>query len=314
MPTLLITGATGLLGSNLIRQAVGSYAVIGWAQSAANISAGCAVEYFDLTHTDLTLERLRELRPDVIVHCAAMTDVEQCEREPKIARAINVDATRTLAQWSAQHGAHFVFISTDSVFDGRCGHYGEDDEPAPINEYARTKLAAEKVARECHSDALILRTTFYGWSAGRKASLGEWMFKTLVRREPLAAFPDVRFNPLLVNDLARIILDMIARQAAGLFQAAARSECSKYEFALLIAEMFGFGAHEVRPTSVEDFGFHARRPKNTTLAVDKITQFLDREMPSVEEGLRSFKALLDNGYAAALRGKALAVLVASNAR
>ncbi|MHB8754664.1 MAG: SDR family oxidoreductase [Candidatus Acidiferrales bacterium] len=314
MAKLLITGASGLLGSTLIRQAVKSRAVIGWARSPANMTAGCAIEYFDLIHTHLTLNRLRELHPDVIVHCAAMTDVEQCEREPKSAHTINVDATQTLAQWSAQHGARFVFISTDSLFDGRREHYDEEDEPAPINEYARTKLAAEKVVRECHSDALILRTNFYGWSCGRKPSLGEWMLEKCQRQEPLVAFANVRFNPLLVNDLAKVILDMVAHQATGLFHAAARSECSKYEFALLIAGNFGFDAREVQPAQVEDFGFHALRPKNTTLAVDKIMRFLGREMPSVQEGLRSFKTLFDSGYAAKLRGKALAMFVASNAR
>lgn len=303
MPKLLITGATGLLGSNLIRQAVESYAVIGWAQSSANIFPGCAAECFDLTNRELTLQRLREVHPDTIVHCAAMTDVERCEREPNVAWAVNVDATRTLAQWSALHGAHFVFISTDSVFDGRCEHYCEDDQAAPVNEYARTKLAAEEVIRQCHPGTLILRANFYGWSLRRKLSLGEWMVEKLARREPLAAFANVQFNPLLVNDLGRIILDMIAHRATGLFHAAARNEYSKYEFALLIAETFGLDAGEVRPASVGDFGFSAQRPKNTTLAVGKVTQFLGREMSSVEEGLRSFKELLDNGYAASLMGK-----------
>jgi len=313
MAKLLITGATGLLGSNLIRQAVGSYAVTGWAHSAANIPLACTVECFDLAKTHLTLNRLRELHPNVIVHCAAMTDVEQCERAPAIARAVNVDATRTLAQWSAQHGVNFVFVSTDSVFDGRYGHYCEDDQAAPVNEYARTKLAAEEIVRAYHPGALILRTNFYGWNVKAKPSLAEWMLDKLARHEPLAAFADVRFNPLFVNDLAKIILDMIARQAAGCFHAAARSECSKYEFALLIAEMFGLDAREVQTAQVEDFGFQARRPKSTTLAVDKIAQFLGREMPSVEEGLRSFKTLLDNGYAAALKGKVATALAASNA-
>ncbi|MGH9710093.1 MAG: sugar nucleotide-binding protein, partial [Candidatus Acidiferrales bacterium] len=105
MSKLLITGATGLLGSNLIWQAAESHEVIGWAKSSTDMPCGWTVDYFDLVNADLTRRRLRELRPDVIVHCAAMTDVERCESEPGVTSAINVDATRTLAQWCAQSGA-----------------------------------------------------------------------------------------------------------------------------------------------------------------------------------------------------------------
>ncbi|MGH9729324.1 MAG: SDR family oxidoreductase [Candidatus Acidiferrales bacterium] len=297
MAKLLITGATGLLGSNLIRPAAESYEVIGWARSLAEMPPGCAMDRVELTNAEITMRLLCERRPDVIVHCAAMTDVERCEREPGGARAINAEATRTLAQWCAQHGAQFVFISTDSVFDGRRGHYGEDDRPAPVNEYARTKLAAEEAVMDCVPDALILRTNFHGRNCKQKLSLGEWMLEKLARRERLPAFADVRFNPLVASHLGRIILELIARGARGVFHAAARNECSKYEFALLIAEIVGLDAELVRPTSIQNFGFEAQRPRNTTLAVDKITRFLGREMPSVEEGLQSFKRSLGIDYA-----------------
>ncbi|HKV27020.1 MAG TPA: SDR family oxidoreductase [Candidatus Acidoferrales bacterium] len=298
MSRLLITGATGLLGSNLIRQAAESYEVIGWSRSSAGMLSSCTFACVDLVNADATRRRLRELRPDVIVHCAAMTDVDRCEREPDVARAINVEATQTLAEWCAQSSARFIFISSDSVFDGRRGHYHEDDQPAPINEYARTKLCAEEVAKGCCRDALILRTNFYGRNFNQKLSLGEWMLEKLTRRERLPAFAGVRFTPLLVNHLGRIILELIARGAKGVFHAAARNDCSKYEFALLIAKTFGLPGDDVLPAQLKDFGFRAQRPKNTTLAVDKISRFLGKEMPSVEEGLRSFKQLLDTACVA----------------
>lgn len=292
MARLLITGATGLLGSNLIWEAAESYEVIGWSRSCTAMPSGCAMDRVDLANADITTRRLHERCPDVIVHCAAMTDVERCEREPDVARVMNVDATRILAQWCELQGARFVFVSTDSVFDGRCGNYSEENRPAPVNEYARTKLAAEAAVTDCLPDALILRTNFYGRNFRQKLSLAEWMLKKLARRERLPAFANVRFNPLLASHLGRIILDLIAHGATGVFHAAAKNECSKYEFALLIAGIFGLGADEVMAASVDDFGFAAQRPKNTTLAVDKISGFLVREMPSVEEGLQSFKQSL----------------------
>ena len=305
MTKLLITGATGLLGSNLIWQAAESHEVIGWSRSGKAIPSGGAMDRVDLANADMTTRRLQERRPDIIVHCAAMTDVERCECEPDVARVMNVQATRILAQWCAQHGIQFVFISSDSVFDGRCGHYSEDDRPAPVNEYARTKLAAEAVVTGYLPDALILRTNFYGRNFKQKLSLAEWMLRKLGRRERLPAFADVRFNPLLASHLARMILDLIAHGAKGVFHAGARTECSKYEFALLIADVFGLDANDVRSALVDDCGFAAQRPKNTTLAVEKISDFLSREMPSVEEGLRSFRQSLGVDYVdylAALEG------------
>lgn len=303
MPKLLITGATGLLGANLVRQAARPYEVTGWARSWANVPPGRACCCVDLTDRELTLEGLQELRPEVMIHCAAMTDVDRCENEPAAARIMNVDATRTLAEWSAQHGCHFVFISTDSVFDGQSGNFSEEERPAPVNEYARTKQGAEEAVRACRSDALILRTNFYGWNFKEKASLGEWMLEKLAGRERLTAFTDVRFNPLLVNDLAKIIFDLIARRAAGVFHAGARNECSKYEFALMLAEIFDLDASEVLSISIGDSALRAARPRNSTLKIEKLTRYLGREMPSVEEGLRSFKQLLDSGYVAALKEK-----------
>jgi dTDP-4-dehydrorhamnose reductase len=163
-------------------------------------------------------------------------------------------------------------------------------------------LAAEAAVANYLPDALILRTNFYGRNFRQKLSLAEWMLKQLAQRERFPAFADVRFNPLLVSHLARMILDLMRHRASGVFHAAARDECSKYEFALLIAEIFGVDANEVIAASVDDFGFAAQRPKNTTLAVDKISDFLGRQMPSVEEGLRSFKQSLGIDYAAALTG------------
>lgn len=317
MTRLLITGVTGLLGSNLVRQAADSYEAIGWSRSCTAMPTGCAVDCVDLANVDITTRRLHERRPDVIVHCAAMTDVDRCQREPDVARVMNVEATRTLVRWCAQHEARFVFISTDSVFDGSCGHYSEEDRPAPVNEYARTKLAAEAVVTGYLPDALILRTNFYGRNFKQKLSLAEWMLEKLARRERFSAFEDVRFNPLLASHLGRIILDLIAHGAKGVFHAAARNECSKCEFAVLIADVFDFDADDVMPASVDDFGFNAQRPKNTTLAVDKISGFLGREMPSVEEGLRSFKQSLGIDYVdylAALKGPGSKELPALSAR
>jgi dTDP-4-dehydrorhamnose reductase len=306
MKRMLITGVTGLLGATLAGEAAASFDVIGLARSS-EFPARCVGHRCDLLDEEKTLVLLEETRPEVIVHCAALTDVDRCEAEPQAAWTLHVEATLTLAKWAYQREAEFVFISTDSVFDGRAGNYCETDDPSPLNEYARTKLAGEEAARYCHPRALILRTNLYGWNFQAKLSLGEWIVERLMRRDCIKGFPDVRFNPLLVNDLAKIILELISCRASGVVHAGARNSRSKYEFALLLADAFGCGVEDVVPISVDNYAFKARRPKDTSLNVDKLSRLLERELPSVEEGLVRFKQLYDTGYPSSLRGRRAAL-------
>ena len=299
---LIVTGASGLFGTSLALQASRGFNVAALYHSNHVSIPGCDSRSCDLRNRKQTLQCLDNLRPDIIIHSAAITDVEQCEADRKLAEQLHVTTTSDLANWAQHHGSYFVYIGTDSVFDGIRGQYREEDTPGPINYYARTKLAGEEVVRDRLLQGLIVRTNFYGWNCQDKLSLGEWILRGLIRRERLTMFTDVKFSPLLVNDLAQIILELIENQASGTFHIAARDHCSKYLFALWLGKIFGLKTDTLIPISVDEFHFKARRPKNTSLAVEKVSQFLGRSMPSVEEGLLSFKALLTNGFVTTLKG------------
>jgi dTDP-4-dehydrorhamnose reductase len=316
MKTLLITGATGLLGSALARHdAAHSYRVTGFSHVPSKAPGAIMQRFFDLTNRELTLEHLNDLGPEIVIHCAAMTNVDLCEKEPDAARRTNVEVTRTIVQWAARRGTRLVFISTDSVFDGGTGNYQEDDTTHPVNEYARTKVAAEEIVRSAIPDALVVRTNFYGrsWKEG-KPSLGEWMLGKLLRKECFSAFSDVRFSPLLTIDLAGIVFDLLARNASGIFHVAARDNRSKYEFARLLANTFSLDCGYVSPISVGEFTLAAPRPKDTTMSVKKIAGFLGRATPSVEEGLLSFRGLFDERRIAVLQDRPVDSLAKASAR
>jgi dTDP-4-dehydrorhamnose reductase len=292
---LLITGATGFLGSCVAREALDEHEVFGLSRRTIPSSARWHHWCLDLTDASSALLFLRRLRPKIIIHCAALTDVEQCERDESHARAVNVDSTKTLSTWASENGAKLVLISTDSVFDGVCGNYRESDEPAPVNVYARTKLAAEEAVRLCCPEALIIRTNFFGWSHARNAGLAEWMLAKLIRRESFGGFTDVRFNPLFTGDLAHIILELIRREARGIFHIGARDSYSKYEFSIELARVFHLDASIVHPIPVDEFPFRARRPKDTSLATEKVSEFLGREMPSVSEQVQMMRKTMPLG-------------------
>jgi dTDP-4-dehydrorhamnose reductase len=288
MTKLLITGDTGLLGSTLARESLLLYETFGVSRTASHTLAGWTHHSVDLTDIAETRRYLDDVRPDFIVHCAAATDVDQCEMQQGFAWAINVDATERLARWAARNGARLTFISTDSVFDGALGGYREQDSPRPLNHYARTKLAGECVAVLWCPDSLIVRTNFYGWNIKGKANLAKWMHGKLAAGDMLRAFADVYFSPLFVNDLARLILDLVSRQAKGVFHVASQDSCSKYEFAFLLGRELQFNTGKIQPAMLEEFRFHGQRPRNTSLVAKKCEQYLGREMPTLKEGIRAF--------------------------
>lgn len=300
MMKLLITGDTGLLGTALAAESVRtqSYESFGVSRAAPDALAGWEHRSVDLADATATQHYLDDVRPDLIIHCAAATNVDQCETQQACAWTINVDSTELLARWAAKKGVRFTLISTDSVFDGALGGYCEKDPPGPLNHYARTKLAGECVAALWCSDSLIVRTNFYGWNMKGKPNLAKWMYGKLAREETLRAFADVHFSPLFVNDAAKLILDLVSRRAKGVFHVASQDSCSKYEFAFLLGREFQLDTGKIQPALLEECRFHAQRPRNTSLATRKCTQFLGREMPTLEQGIRAFaRALASNGSA-----------------
>ena len=209
---------------------------------------------------------------------------ERGERTP-----INVEATRRLASQTTRSGWRFVYISTDSVFDGARGDYSEDDVPAPVNVYARSKLAGEQAALAEAPDALIIRTNFYGQNRGAKLSLAEWLLDRLSAGTPIDGFDDVIFSPLFVNDLASFILKLTLAGQTGLFHLGASDHCSKYDFAMKIACAFQRDTSLVTHSSIQSLGLAAKRPLNTSLDTRKASRALGCRLPAVDEGIQTFR-------------------------
>ncbi len=305
MARLLVTGASGLLGANFLSEARDFWETGGLSRSG-NGPAGCGPQVkCDLRDGETARLALDGFSADLIVHCAAWTDVDQCEANPEEAKQIHVEASRMIACWCAENRKRLVYLSTDSVFSGEDSLYSEADPPSPVNVYAKTKWEGELEVKRICPEALIIRTNMFGWNYLEKGSLAEWFLRMLIEKKPIQGFTDLRFTPLLVNDLSRLILKLIDKGAVGTFHLASRDSCSKYEFGVWLAEIFGFKPELITESSSESFQFRARRPKDTSLSVAKTTDFLKQEMPGIREGLKTFKLLLGNGFVEKLKGHAV---------
>lgn len=294
---LVVTGASGMLGATvtLLARERGLRLTALYAHHPFQ-AEGVDVRPLELADEDALERLLDEVRPRWVVHCAAATGVDWCEEHPDQALRINAGASGALARAAARAGAQMAYVSTDSVFDGERGGYTEDDAPAPLNAYARSKLGGEERVREALPGALLLRTNLYGWNAQPKQSLAEWVLAQLEAGAPFPGFTDLVFAPLLANDLAAMILEMLQRGMAGTWHLASADARSKFDFAQMVAREFGYDPALVVPARSADAGLHARRPHNTSLDASRAAAALGRPMPTVAEGLGRFRALREGGY------------------
>jgi len=295
---LVVTGASGLLGFAVVlaaRQRNRDVVTLSHRQLVR--IPGAVSLSFDLADHAAVREFLCTTRPNAIIHCAAATNVDWCEEHSHEAMRINAEASSVLAEAAFTLGAQFVYISTDSVFDGRRGLYSEYDEPAPVNAYARSKLAGEEGVLRRHSSAIVARVTLYGWNAQPKQCLAEWMWNELRQGREVAGFMDVFFTPVQANDLAEVLLDMLDRKLAGVFHVGAPERISKYDFARRLAGTFGFAPEQVTRAHLANARLKAQRPADPSLRTGKIQAALGRAMPGIDSGLRRFRELWDSGEA-----------------
>ncbi|MBN2556286.1 MAG: SDR family oxidoreductase [Anaerolineales bacterium] len=294
---ILITGASGLLGANLTLEALDAgHDVVAVCNHHPLMQAGIEACCVDLAEQGAAEDLILKKKPEVVIHCAAATNVDACEREPEMAQRLNADMTRDVARASRSAGSYMIHISTDAVFDGVKGNYSEDDAPNPINVYAASKLAAEVMVAAEHPGAAIVRTNLFGWNAQNKMSLSEWFLDRLQGDGPVPGFLDVWFSPILVNDLARVLFQVADRRLKGVYHIGGRDCISKYGFGREVATVFGLPADKLEPVSVDDVALRAQRSKKLCLQVRRIKEALQLEMPSVRAGLKKSRSLLESDY------------------
>jgi dTDP-4-dehydrorhamnose reductase len=296
MTRFLVTGASGLLGLNFALQAAERHDVAAVVYRHRLNQVPFDVFSYDLSHPGQAGAMLEQTRPDVIVHCAALANLDECESNPSLARRLNTDLPAELAQEARRRGIYMLHFSTDAVFDGQKGDYREEDPALPVNLYGETKLAGEQAVRTENPDALILRVNFYGWSLFGKRSLAEWFFYNLQAGRQMKGFVDVLFCPLQVNDMIDILLGLVERRLSGLYHVFSPESLSKYQFGVNIARQFGFDEGLIQPTSWNEGNLQAVRASNLTLSSQRMAEILGHPLPGQAGGMQRFYQLYQQGY------------------
>ena len=282
---VLVTGASGLLGANLVRHYAPKSETTGWYATNPTEIDGAKFEKIDITDHRAVSYALERIQPDVIVHCAAATNVEWCEQNPNAAKAINETATEFLATKAKELDAKFVFTSTDSVFDGHSSNYAETDSPGPLNAYASGKVRSEKSVAGANSNALTLRSYFYGYSPSGTRSLLEWVLVRAQSGDEVPGFTDSYFSPISVDDFADALDAAITNKITGLLHLGSSDRISKYEFAKIVMEAYDCDMSLLKPITVDDAGLKADRPRDTSLNIALLESIWGKSAPTVADGI-----------------------------
>lgn len=264
---VLITGGSGFLGRYLLKTAPDHYQVIAQYRSKPPNEYGRDVRFLYFDFFDDDWRALEGIRPDIIIHTAAMASIDECEVKPEIAYHFNFEVTRRLVDYAAEQNIKFIFISSDVVFDGQKGNYSETDDPNPLNVYAHSKVIAENYILENYPAAVVVRPSlFYGSALNGRPSFTETMLRSLHAGKQVFVFIDQFRTPILVNNLSHALWELAETDFRGILHLGGGSpKISRLEMGELLCEMFKLDQNLLVPMKSEQANLVANRPLDCSL-------------------------------------------------
>lgn len=288
---ILITGSNGLLGQKLVKLLVDkpTVEVIATARGKNRLSFSEGYQFveMDITKPDEVAHILKSVMPDVVIHTAAMTNVDQCEAEKEACWVLNVDAVQTLVNVCEEHQVFLCHLSTDFVFDGENGPYQEEDQPNPISYYGQSKWKAEQIVQEAKCPWAIIRTVLvYGIADDMsRSNIILWVRDSLQAGKAIKVVTDQLRTPTLAEDLAIGCWLVAEKEAEGIFHISGKDFLSPYEMAIKTASYFNLDKTLIAEANASNFTQAAKRPPRTGFILDKARTILNYNPVSFEEGI-----------------------------
>lgn len=278
--TVLVTGADGMLGSEVVRLLS--------RESDVHI-IGTTVDQMDITNLGAVRDTMLRHRPTHIIHCAAFTAVDSAEKEPLRAYMVNAEGTKNLAFFARELDAEMIYLSTDYIFSGTKGTpYLEGDTPNPLNTYGKSKLLGERYVQALTEQHKIVRTS---WLNGLGGDFTRNFIETMLRlaesRPSLSVVHDQRGRPTFTFDLAQALVMLLNVNSYGIFHVTNSGECTWYEFAVRLFELAGKHV-DLQPISSEQFRSLARRPTYSALDNTRFPALGLPKLPAWEDSLREY--------------------------
>ena len=292
---LLITGASGQLGAYLLRELRGtSDAVTAWSGKKPQALFGFPVEPVDLVDPSRVADAFVRASPTVVIHAAAVASIAGCYRDPDHAWTINTYATEQLADLAAEAGARLVFVSTDLVFDGARGEYFEENVPAPLSIYGKTKRAAEEAILPRRNTVVARLSLLYGPTLTGRPTFFDQQVMALRNGQPLRCFVDEWRGPLDYPTAARALLALARSNYQGyngLLHMSGPERLSRWEMARKMAAVLNLDSSSIVPVRRDEVPAPEPRPRDTSLScVRWRVNFPEQPWPTMETALRDMIA------------------------
>jgi dTDP-4-dehydrorhamnose reductase len=289
---VLITGANGLLGQHLTKLLLDkNYQVVATSRGESRLPFEPSGNYtyysMDVANAFDTYAIMNREKPDVVVHAAAMTQVDDCELQPEQCERINVQGTAQILTDAESFSSHFIYISTDFVFDGEKGNYSEEDDTNPISLYGFTKLQSESMVQVSDMPCAIVRTCLvYGnLLKGTRSNVVSWVKDSLEQGKTIQVVSDQLRTPTYVGDLAKGIALIIEKKATGIYHISGKDWLTPYDIAIKAAHKFQLDAGKIVKVDASTFKQPGRRPLKTGFVIEKARRELGYEPISFDEGL-----------------------------
>ncbi|MFT7249513.1 MAG: dTDP-4-dehydrorhamnose reductase [Psychromonas sp.] len=291
MKKILITGSNGLLGQKLVslllKENNAELVATARGENRLPLKEGYTFDTMDITDLENVNEVVDRYKPDILIHTAAMTNVDQCETEKELCWAQNVTAVEYLVKACERNKTFLLHLSTDFIFDGSAGPYDENDEANPVSFYGWSKLASEHLVKGAKTKWAIARTVLvYGIAHDMsRSNIILWVKKSLEEGKKINVVSDQWRSPTLAEDLAKGCTLIAEQEAEGIFNISGKDVLNPYQMAHLTADYFGLDKSLINEATSATFSQPAKRPPKTGFIIDKAVNDLGYKPASFEEGI-----------------------------
>ena len=282
-----VTGSSGLIGSQVVKDLTEQNHTVYSCYHNTKPEYGIPLQ-LNLENTEKIQKTIQEIKPDRIIHLAAVTNVDLCETEKELAHLINTKATQTLAREAAKQNAFFVYVSTDYVFDGKQGMKKEGDLPNPLGFYGKSKLDGEIELNHLASPYVIVRTSTPFGLHKTKKSFPLWVKENLELKKKIPVLVDQFTSPTYVPNLSKMLIEVATRQFIGIIHLTGATRISRYALAELVADKLSLDKKLLIPTKTNDMNWKSQRPKDSSLNVSLANEILNEKPQKIEQSLDLF--------------------------
>ena len=283
----LVTGSAGLIGNQLVHDLEKSGEIVYSCYNNMKPVYGIPTKLNLLNLEDIH-KIFKKFQPDVVIHSAALTDVEKCEVDPQLANSLNVKATEVIAKEVEKISSYLMYISTDYIFDGKSGFYKETDSTNPLNNYGKTKLLGEKFIENETSKWSIIRTSTPFGVHPFKKTFPVWVYENLKINKKINILEDQFTSPTYVPNLSKMILEITSRSLEGFFHLSGSTKISRFEFAKMIATKLNLDLSLLNPVKIDTMPWKANRPLDSSLNISKINAILKTKPYTIKQSLDDY--------------------------